>query len=158
DLAARQRRFLALDHVPRVGQDHHHLAVDDKDAGRADRQQLDGVPLSAGLLVIGTLDDARAGAFARHGKFAAALLVDDVALAAGSLALDIDDGAGDAPVVAAVLLLDLALLRAHPVGAGGAVRADAVVQEPAVAHVVLAREPLLLAPLELELEVIVAVL
>src|SRR5262249_52583265 len=145
NLAARERDFLAAHDLPRVGQHHVHVAVDDVYAGAADGQQLDGVPFAGRAFVVGALDDARVLALlavrglehARHGILGAALHILDrtVAGTPGRSGLDVHHRARDAPVIAAVVLLDLALLRAHPERPGRPVRADAVVEQPAVAHV-----------------------
>src|SRR5262249_39046241 len=125
----------------------------------ANGDELDRVPLTGRFFVVGVLDDARpAAVLARHGELGAALLVDHRAFAILALAFDVNDPDGDGPVIAAILLLDLQLLRAHPEGAGGAVLADAVVEQSAIAHGFLARRPALLAPLELERQVIILVL
>src|SRR5207247_261252 len=123
----------------------------------ADGQEFDGVPFAGLVFVIGILDDARVGARlafgvfeqAWHGVLSSTLLVLDGAkeVAVDQLGFDIDDGIGDGPVVAAILFLDLAFLRALPVAAGRSVLADAVVEQAAVAHRFFARRPALLAPL-----------
>src|SRR5437899_2572686 len=50
DLALGEGDFLAVHDLAGAGQDHVDLAVDDMHAGRADRHQLDRIPLAGGLL------------------------------------------------------------------------------------------------------------
>ena len=69
--------------------------------------------------------------------------------------LGVDDGAGQAVEVAAVPFLDLELAGPHPEAVAGAVRRHGVVAAAAVADLVLARRPALLAPLELEPQMVV---
>ena len=64
---------------------------------------------------------------------------------------------GEAVEVAAVAFLDLELERAHPEAVAGAVWPDRVVAAAAVAHGLFARRPPLVAPTELESEVVVLV-
>src|SRR5581483_8372714 len=124
-------------------------AVDAVHAGAAQAQHLNRVPFSRLVFVVLAADDAALDALdeftARLPRQTLALLLD----------LRVHDAARDAVVIAAVVLLNLALLRAHPERARRPVRPDAVVQEAAVAHRVLARRPLLRAPLELQLDVII---
>ncbi len=107
-------------------------AVDDVGDLAAVADALDGVPLAGRLLGVLLLDDPPSRDLA---------------------AVDDDRGAVDEPEVAAIVLLDLALDRLGP----DLVGADAVEQDARVAHGVLAGGPLLLAPLEFELEAVVAV-
>src|SRR6478752_2956846 len=152
-----QRRLASVHLPPQTRQHHVPRAIDDVDAGLTEAVELQRIPLALRLLRAAALDDAPRVS----DNFGGPLPVGQLGVritGRDRLALGVDDHPGETVEVSALVFLDLEFARLHPESIACAVRSDRVVAAAAVAPHLLTRRPPLLAPFELEAQVIVLVL